>query len=187
MSIVCAIRWRSVALLPRCWSGSRRPASGCSGGGDGDWVEDGVMGSSASRLKSLKKSFAGSMPERRVGNSVVKICLIAGTKAAGSEPPKSIFCSAALREISSLVWGCCWAWVCEVEEVNPAVMYASLTEAEIDVRKISNARKWITELEVRVAMLVYAARRVFEVSGAGIGIEAPAWLCAAVDIALRAV
>lgn len=65
------------------------------------------MGSSARRLKSLKKSFAGSMPERRSGSSLVKICLIAGTSAAGNGPPKSIVCSAALRVIPSLVWGCC--------------------------------------------------------------------------------
>ena len=43
----------------------------------------------------------------------------------------------------------------------------------------------MTELEVRVAMFAYAARRVLEVSGGGMGIGAPAWLWASVDIAFR--
>lgn len=38
---------------------------------------------------------------------------------------------------------------------------------------------------MRVAMLSYAARKVLDVSGGGIGIGAPAWLWAVVDFALR--
>jgi hypothetical protein len=61
------------------------------------------MGSSASRLKSLKKSFAGSISKRRVGSKVLKMSRIAGTKATGSGPPKSIVCSWALRPSLSCV------------------------------------------------------------------------------------
>lgn len=46
-------------------------------------------------------------------------------------------------------------------------------------------RTGMTELEVRVAMLVYAARKLLDVSGGGMGMGAPAWLWAAVDIAFR--
>jgi hypothetical protein len=68
---------------------------------------------------------------------------------------------------------------------RPAVVYTSFTEAEIDVRKVSNARKSMTESEIRVAMLAYAARKELEVSGGGMGMDAPAWLLALVDIAFR--
>lgn len=89
----------------------------------------------------------------------MKICFKVGRKTSGSGPPNNMTCSVKLR-LNSVEGLCdCCCWVGAGVAANPAAVYESLMEDEMDISKGSIKRNGTVEVEVRVAIVVYDVRR----------------------------